>query len=392
MILIPTLMGALLAASVAQEERLKDYEYDESYAQAVKGAEAAEALLLKDAEAALKRIEEVLASLPPRVEVVLVVIYTKGINKGAEKERHEFFPWKVAGRCAMAAGLPEKAVGYFSKSPTSAALLEEAKQALKRPSVEPLLAAHDFVAARDLARGDAPLLQRVREACVAWQRENARKLGDPKQCLDACARVPAEWEEEELRYVRLLAAKAPLRDLALAAAKLDPIFHGVCRRAQETELDTIEKLVEEAVQATRAARPAVLERIASREKEFASLAAAKPYADLARRLGDLKERLPVDDDVLDRARVAPTLASIPAVAGELERLWRSEKRDRLSAPDRSELALQLATWRCFALFLEGRHVDDVAREPLVAEAFRAAPALPTGANPKLAAVRQRIGP
>jgi hypothetical protein len=425
--LVLVLAAGVASAAPAPEVRLKDTEYQETYARLVEACEAAERERADDAAAALRRVEEqVLANLPEHVEVTLVVLYSRGINRGAEQARRPFHPYRVAGQCALAAGRPDLAVPWLEKAWEGGSLLDDARKALKAREeaaatidLGPFLAPGDFAGAlqaveRERARlgGKADgFADAVRRAALERQQASARavaaalgRLDEPGFARDvvapavaACARVPAGQETPEIRWIRALDAWLPGRSpagavtLAVEAARLDPAFHAFCRSAQEARLREVREIVDQAVLAPRDGRPALLARLAESEKAFETMAAAKAYADLRDDLKAGKARLPVDIEALDRARAGvKTVAGIRAMADELERVWTSDRRAHLSVPDAADLALQLAVYRCQALFLDGRTTAEAAKDYLVREAFRAAPPLPKDASPRVVAVRERI--
>ncbi len=415
------------AASQAPEVRIKDTVYQARYARLVELYETAEAAWRNDPEGTRKRIEkEILADPPEHIEVVLVVRFSEGINTGAEKERHAFHPHRLAGRCALAADDPAGAVAHFEKAAGCADLLEKAQRALKArqeaaavPDLAPLLAKRDFPAAlptvrkhREQLGNRAPALEKkIRDAAETIQRDAARRiaaalprLGETAfrqehvaPFLADCACVPPELERPETRWIRALDAwlvdRPPARRDALAveAAKLEPAFLVFCRHAQQARLDEIRGIVEGAVRAPRADRPALLSRLAVAEKAFNTMAGARPYPDLRETLTGLKGRLPVDLEVLDRARAGVrSIADIRALADALERVWGSEVRRKLSVPDAADLARHLAVHRSLVLFLDGKTVREASLDYLVREAFRAASPLPPDTHPKVDAVRKLV--
>ena len=428
----------LLASAAVQEPPLKESEYDRDFAKVVRACEAAEKISKTDPAQALRTLEEqVLPALPRLVETTLVVVFSKGATIGAEKERHDFFPWRLAGECALAADRPDRAVEYLKKSPPSAALLEKARAALaekeKKPappppppplqkpafSIAPFLEKSDFTGALDALRLEREKLGKEYEPMAARVRTEAGRhvksatatlaaalprLGDPgfarehlEPCLAACARVPAESETEELRWIRRLGLWIARRDpaeldrLAIAAAKLDHDYHSVCEQAQRARLAEIETLVEEARRADRAGREPLLERLDAAERAFLEGARAKEFKDLSAALARAKARLPVNSDLLDQARKgAPTVAKARVLASQLELLWTSEDRLRLGDQDRKDLAVHLGIYRCTALFLDGKSVDECAADPRIREVFASTGPLPADVSPKIAAVRDRI--
>ncbi len=423
-----------LAGPQDQEERIRDTDYDSDYAAVVKACEAAERRMRDDPADALRRLEEqVLPNLPRLRETRLIVVYT-GINKGAERERHDFFPYRLAGQCALAAGLPEKAVEYLRKSPAGAALLARAEKALEekrkgaapppvllkpRIDLDPFLSRGDFAGAlKTLESSRAQLgddfAKRVEEvrrlAADHVARETAAfstalaRIDEEdffkdhlEPCLASCLRVPADAETPELRWARRLGAWFKTRDieefdrLALEAAKFDDKFHAVCRRAQEDRLREIERLAEDARQAAKAERPALLARLDAAERAFQALSAAREYKDLRGALAAAKARLPIDAEALDRARAAAaSVKDVRIRADELERLWTSGTRDKLGVQDRADLALYLGLYRSMALFLEGKRIEEVASDLRVAEAFGIAGPPPPGVSPKVARVYELV--
>ena len=87
---------------------------------------------------------------------------------------------------------------------------------------------------------------------------------------------------------------------------------------------------------------------------------------------------------------ATSIADIRRLADELDRLWVSERRARLSVPDQKDLALLLGIHRCMALFLDGRTIEEASRDVRLREVFRGAGELPKDVSPKVAAVRARV--
>ncbi len=435
-----TAMGSLAALAFLAlgvqdaEERIKDAEYDDVYVPLVRACETSEKEMQDDPAGALRRLEEeVLPRLPEFFEVRIAVIYTRGINRGEVRERRDFYPYRLAGKCALEAGLSEKAVEYLKKSPSSGALLERAEQALAdkrkrgappppppalqkpRLDLSPFLERHDYAGAlRELEThrerlGDDFERQagQVRRAAAdhasrqvaAFAAALPRILEEGffqdhlKPCLEACRHVPEEVETPELRWARDLGEWFKDRDaaeferLALRAAKFDEKFHAVCRLAQEDRIREMEGIVEEILQAPRAGRPALLARLDAAERAFQDLVRAREARDLAAALAALKARLPIDAEALERARAgAASIGEIRVMADELGRLWASERRARLSVQDRRDLALHLGLCRSMALFLDGRRIEEVAADLRIMEAFRAAGPLPPGVSPKVARV------
>src|SRR6185436_15593333 len=183
MIAILSVLTALLLGGQAAEERIDDTEYDKSVSVHVKAVAAVEktwrkdpAAALKAIEAAIKAIEEELAPRHPRlIEATIAVRVTRGIDKGEIKDRHAFFPYRLAGEIALAAGEPARAAALLQKSPSSAALLAEAKKVAaakdkKDPvpppppppkatvDLKPFLEKRDFQGALDAVRAQRPAL------------------------------------------------------------------------------------------------------------------------------------------------------------------------------------------------------------------------------------------
>ncbi len=429
-------MLELIAALVfLQEEALFDNDFDRALAPIVRGVEAVEKGWKDDPAASLARMESLLADLernvlpksPRWVETTLVVKWRTGIAKNEVKERRAFFPYRLAGEIALAAGRPERAVELLSKSPSSAARLAEARKAaeaarppppaLQRPghAVLPLLQKKDFAAALQALRQDRAklgaeydaLLARLKEESARHQKAQAddlagvlprlleegfaRKFVEP--CLAACARVPAELETAPLRWARRLGTwtekqdPAELDALALEAAPFGADYHAVCRIAQQRRLEEIEAVVAEAGRAPRDARPALLARLDAAERAFLELSRAREFPDLKARLAPAKERFPISAEALDRARLpARTVEEVRVRARDLELLWGSPDRRKLSAQDQADLALLLGVHRCEALFLEGRTVKEASEDPLVIETLRGVRPLPPGVSSKVEAV------
>jgi len=435
---------ALAAAFLLQavpEETLFDTDFDRALGPTVRAVEELERTWKDDPAAALGRMEALLAELeksvvptsPKWVETTLVVRWRSGITKGEVKERHGFFPYRLAGEIALAAGKPARAAELLAKSPSSAALLAEARKAaaaaerpappppLQKPggAVEPLLLAKDFAAAIDAVRRDRarlgegyePLLARVRGEAARHQKSRVDGLAAVlprlleadfeakfvRPCLDACARVPAELESDHLRWARRLRAwlergdPSGLDALALEAAPLGPDYHALARIAQQRRLAEIEAVVEEAGRAGSAERPALLARLDASERAFGELARARGFPDLEAAIAAAKDRFPISAEALDRARApARTVEEIRVRARDLELLWASPDRRKLGARDQADLAVLLGVHRASALFLEGRTVAEAAEDPLVRETLRGATGLPSGVSPKVEAVRRRL--
>ncbi|HZE98372.1 MAG TPA: hypothetical protein VE981_15175 [Planctomycetota bacterium] len=435
---------ALAPAQAGPEERVDDSEYDKVVAVHVRAVEGIEKTWKKDPAGALKAIEPVLkaieAELAPRLPRVLesgiAVRATRGIDKGEIKERHSFFPYRLAGEIAMAAGEPERAVEFLGRSPGSAALLADARKAVeakKAPppvvppapapkpelNLKPLLEANDFTGALEAIRtrraelgADADRLAAdVRREAVSRQRSTIALLagllprldqeGFRKEhvapCLEACAKVPPDSETEELRWVRRFDLWLEKRDpvefekVAVEAAKFGGDFTVLCDRAQDRRLVEVERLVRSVTEAQRAERPHLLDQLGEAERAFGGLAAAHERPETRERLAAAKAKLPIDDKVLDDARAgAVAIVDIRRLADELDRLWVSDRRARLSVPDQKDLMLYLGLYRCMTLFLDGRTIDEAARDLRLQEVFRGSPELPKDASPKVAAVRLRL--
>jgi hypothetical protein len=432
----------LVVLALPQEEVLNDSDFDRALAPIVRTMDGIEKGWKEDPAGALPRIEALIADLeknvlprsPRWVETTLVVKWSRGISKGEVKERHAFFPYRLAGEIALAAGRPERAVEHWTKSPGSATRLAEAKKAaeaakekpapppaLQKPgfAVEAFLQQKDFAGALQALRQDRAklgteydaLLDRVKTESARHQKAQgddlagvlprlledgfAKKFVEP--CLAACARVPAELETEPLRWARRLGAWTERKDpaeldaLALQAVAFGADYHAACRIAQQRRLDEIEAIVTEAGGASREARPALLARLDAAERAFLSLSKAREFPDLRTKLAPAKERFPINAEALDRARApARTVEEIRLRARDLELLWASADRRKLSAQDQADLALLLGIHRCDALFLEGRTVREAAQDPLVAETLRGVQALPAGTSPKVDAVRRLL--
>jgi len=437
------LMAGLLGQQ-PPEERIDDTEYERNVAVHVKAVQAIEkswrkdpAAALKSIEAALKAIEEELAPRYPRlIEATIAVRATRGIDKGEVKDRHAFLPYRLAGEIALAAEEPDRAVALLQKSPTGAALLAEAKKAAAaktrkdpgpttapppaKPAFDPkpFLEKRDFAGALEALRAQPAAVPDADKIAEEIRREAARhqqatvavlagvlprldQTGFRKDhlepCLQSCARLPADVESDELRWVRRLDRWIEKRDpaefeaLALAAAKFGGDFQVLADRAQDNRLREIEQLVQAVNQAARNDRARLLDQLGQAERALGELAAARPRGDLKDRLWALKSKLPLDDKALDEARNRPTtIADIRRLADELDRLWVSDRRARLSVPDQKDLALLLGVYRCMALFLEGKTVAQAAQDLRLVEVFRSAGELPADVSPKVAAVRARI--
>jgi hypothetical protein len=434
---------ALVVLAIPQEESLFDSDFERSLAPIVRGVEAVEKRWKDDPAAALARVEALLADLerdvlpksPRWVETTLVVRWRTGIAKNEEKERHAFFPYRLAGEVALAAGRPERAVEHFSRSPSSKARLEEARKeaaaakekprepapALQRPgfAVEPLLQKKDFAAALAALRQERAklgneydvLLARARDEAARHQKAQVDDLAGVlprlleegfeekfvRPCLAACERVPPELEAEPLRWARRLGAWTARKDpaeldrLAVQAVPFGADYHAVCRIAQQRRLDEIDAVAAEAARSPRESRPALLARLDAAERAFLELSRVREFPEFREKLAAAKERFPISADALERARApARSVEEVRIRARDLEILWGSPDRRKLSAQDQADLAGLLGAHRCTALFLEGRTVPEAARDPLVVETLRGVAALPPGSSPKVEAVRRLL--
>jgi hypothetical protein len=443
--MIRALAAVLILALRTQEgpeERIDDTEYEKIVAVHVKALDAVEKTWKKDPAAALKALEPVLKAieseltprLPRVIESVIAVRATRGIDKGEIKERRPFFPYRLGGDIAMAAGDPERAVDLLQKSPSGAARLEEAKKAVAakklpapvpvaplKPTVElkPYFEKRDYAGALEAIRAqraglgaDADkLAEEVRREAAAQQKAQIALLSGllprldqegfrkdhVEPCLQACARIPEDVVSEELRWVRRFDRWLEKRDpaefekLALAAGPFGGDFTTLTDRAQDARLAEAERLVRAVSEAERADRAKLLDQLGQVERAFLELAALHDRPGPRERLAALKAKLPVDDKVLDEARAGATaIADIRRLADELDRLWGSERRARLSVPDQKDLALLLGLYRCMALFLDGRTIEEASRDVRLREVFRGSGELPKDVSPKVAAVRARV--
>ncbi|HEV3029220.1 MAG TPA: hypothetical protein VG457_16700 [Planctomycetota bacterium] len=439
---------ALISAILAQEgpeERIDDIEFEKSVAVHVRALEAIEKSWKKDPAGALRALDPVLKGievdlvprLPRVVESVIAVKATRGIDKGEIKERRPFFPYRLAGEIALSAGEPERAVDLLKKSPSGATRLEEARKAVEakkalspsgtvsvpppKPAVElkPFLDRHDYSGAleairaqrsalgtdadrlSDEVRREAATLQASMIALLAGLLPRLDQEGFRKDhvepCLQACAKIPEDTQSEELRWVRRLDRWLETRDpaefekLALAASRFGGDFTVLCDRAQELRFQEAEQLVRSVSEAERAQRPRLLDQLGKVERAFLELATAHDRPGLRDRLSALKAKLPIDDKVLDEARSgAATILNIRRLADELDRLWVSERRLRLSVPDQKDLMMYLGIYRCMTLFLEGRSIEEAAHDVRLQEVFPGSPELPADVSPKVVAVRARL--
>ena len=421
------------------EERIDDTDYEKSVAVHVKAVQAIEKSWRKDAAEALKAIEPVLKAIetdlapryPRLLEATIAVRVTRGIDKGEVKDRIAFLPYRLAGEIALAAGNAERAVAYFQKSPSSAALLADARKAAEKkdlpppppakPTVDlkPFLDRQDFAGALEAIRAKAAALGAeadrlaadVRRDAAAHQKSSIALLAGvlPRidqpdfrkdhvgPCLQACARIPTDVQSEELLWVRRFDRWFEKRDpveferLAVAGAKFGSDFTVLCDRAQDDRLKEIERLVQSVNQAERAVRPKLLDQLGQAERAFVDLLQAHDRPELRDRLGAVKAKLPIDEKVLDEARARPSsIADVRRLSDELERLWTSDRRTRLSVPDQKDLALFLSVYRCMALFLDGKSIAEAADDLRLREVFRSAGDLPEDVSPKVAAVRARL--
>jgi hypothetical protein len=438
---IAILLATLIPQS-GREERIDDTEFDKVAAVHVKAVEALEKTWRKDPAQALKELDPVLqaleADLVPKagrlVESVIAVRATRGIDKGEIKERRPFFPYKLAGEIAMAAGAPERAVEFLRKSPSSAALLAEATKAAAAKKVpvappptpaKPMVDLKGYFERRDLTGAmeairsqraalgeDADrLAQEVRAESLRLQKTTLAQLAGVlprlsqeafrkehlEPCLLACAKTPVDTESEELRWARRLDRWFEKRDpaegerLAIDAARFGGDFAVLCDRAQDERLVEVENLVRAVNQSGRAERAKLMDQLGLAERAFGELLAGHARPEATARLAALKAGLPVDDKVLDEARGGTgAIAEIRRLADELDRLWVSDRRARLSQPDQKELGLLLGVYRCMALFLDGKTIEEAARDVRLLELFRGSGDLPPDVSPKVAAVRARI--
>ncbi len=435
-----TFVAAVLIAAIGQsEQRVDDTDYEKVVAVHVKAVQAIEKSWRKDPAEALKAIDPVLkamdADLAPRfahlIEATIAVRVTRGIDKGEVKDRIAFFPYRLAGEIALAGGQAERAVEFFQKSPSSAALLAEARKAAARkdppptlpapapkPAVDlkPFLDRHDYTGALELLRAKGPpdadrLAAELRRDAETYQRSAVAllagvlpRIDQPdfrkehvEPCLQACAKIPADVQSEQLHWVRRLdrwfekREPAEFERLAIAAAKFGSDFTVLCDRAQDERLKEAERLVQAVNQAERAERVKLMEQLSLVERSFLELLQSHERAGPRERLDALKARLPINDKVLDEARARPaSIADIRRLSDELERLWTSERRARLGVPDQKDLALLLGIYRCMALFLDGKSIAEAAEDLRLKEVFRTAGELPADVSPKVAAVRARI--
>jgi hypothetical protein len=442
------LLAALISAILAQEgseERVDDTEFDKAVAVHVKALEAIEKSWKKDPAAALRALDPVLRGietdlvprLPRVVESVIAVKTTRGIDKGEIKERRPFFPYRLAGEIALAAGEPERAVELLKKSPSGRARLEEARKAVEakkkasppepipapppKPTVDlaPFFERRDFVGAleeirahraalgtdadrlADDVRREAASLQRSKIELLAGLLPRLEQDGFRKEhvapCLEACARIPEDVQSEELRWVRRLDRWLETKDpaefekLALSSSKFGGDFTILCDRAQDERLQEAERLVRLVSEAERGERPRLLDQLGQVERAFLDLTTAHDRPASRDRFAALKAKLPIDDRVLDEARSGATsISNIRRLADELDRLWISERRSRLSVPDQKDLVTYLGIYRCMTLFLDGRSIEEAARDVRLQEVFRGSPELPADVSPKVAAVRSRL--
>ena len=438
-----TILLSLLLGFQAAEERIDDTEYEKNVAVHVRAVQAVEKTWRKDPATALKSIEAAIAAieaelaprLPRLIEATIAVRFTRGIDKGEVKERAAFFPYRLAGEIALAAGEPERAVALLQKSPSGAALLADAKKAVAAkdrkdpPPVapppkasfdpRPFLDKRDFIGALDALRAQRTALgaeadrfteeirreaSKHQQAAVATLAGLLPRLDQPdfrkdhvQACIQSCARVPGDLESEELRWVRRLdrwlekREAAEFEKLAIAAAGFGADFAVLADRAQEDRLKEIDQVVQSVNQAAKSDRARLLDQLGLAERALGELEKARPRGGLKERLASLKAKLPIDDKVLDEARARPSgIAEIRRLADELDRLWVSDRRPRLSVPDQKDLALLLGIYRCMALFLDGKTVAQAAEDLRLVEVFRTAGELPADLSPKVASVRARI--
>jgi hypothetical protein len=428
----------------APEERVDDSDYEKYVAVHVKAVQSIEKSWRKDPAQSLRALEPVLKAieteLPSKfsrlVEATIAVRITRGIDKGDVKDRLPFFPYRLAGEIAMAAGEAERAVAFLQKSPSSGALLAEARKAAaaKDPAppspappapppksvvdLKPYLERHDYTGALELLRSkgaslpdaerqaaelrrDAESHQRSSIALLAGVLPRLDQPGFRKEhvepCLQACARIPAGVESEQLHWVRRLdrwfekREPAEFERLAIAAAKFGSDFTVLCDRAQDERLKEAERLVQSVTQAERAERVKMIEQLGLVERSFLDLLEAHERTGLREQFGALKSKLPIDDKALDEARARPaSIADIRRLSDELERLWTSERRARLGVPDQKDLAMLLGLYRSMALFLDGKSIPEAAEDLRLREVFRMAGELPADVSPKVAAVRARL--
>jgi hypothetical protein len=427
----------------AAEERIDDTDYEKAVSVHVKAVQAIEKTWRKDPAEALRALEPVLKAIetdlapkfPRLVEATLAIRITRGIDKGEVKDRIAFFPYRLAGEIAMTAGEAERAIAFLQKSPSSGALLAEARKAAAKkdpapptppapapkPAVDlkPFLERRDYIGALDAIRAKGPslpdaerLAADVRREAESQQRSAIARLADVlpridqpefrkdhvEPCLQACAKMPADLQSEQLLWVRRLdrwlekPEPPEFERLAIAGAKFGSDFTVLCDRAQDERLKEIGRLVQSVNQAERAERLKLIEQLGAAERAFLDLLQAHERPELRGQLAAHKAKLPIDEKVLDEARARPgSIADIRRLSDELERLWTSaERRGRLSVPDQKDLALLLGLYRCMALFLDGKSVAEAAEDLRLREVFRLSGELPADVSPKVAAVRARL--
>lgn len=426
------LLGLALARPAgagAPEKRVTEAAWEKEWAPVVGRYEAARAIASTEPARALALLEELLdGDTRTAWEGTIVVVYSRGIARGAEASRTEFRPLAEAGRCAEALGRLDLAREYYARSPSSAADLARVERRLHeaKPTPEPpkdrsaelrekirqLTGRRDFDGAlttasagrADLGDAWAEAVHEVREAARRFQDAEtaafASSLGEvdrPEFCakrvepvLARCAGIPDELVTEQVRWVRSLSAWCAQKS-ADELDRLSVFAHGfgggfamLLRISQEHRVEALERLP-----AGSAGQRAAGERTA-----YERLAAVKRFADLdervARAMKPAKAEESAPDLALERARkiTAPTSREIRELYPVLEETWLRRAQRGLGVRESRELAQTVAVFRISKLFLDGSRIETAAADGIVREAVAAAGPAPAGVSPKVAQVWQ----
>src|ERR1041384_1645201 len=203
-------LAAILFLTISSQEPqvIDEDDFRRDYLKVVQAYEAAEKLSKSSPAAALEALEgDVLPHLPSVVEANLVVKYSKGLTKGDVKERHAFFPYRLAGECALKADQPAVALKYLEKSPSSAALLDKAKKSLAEKEKKP--------------DPPAPPLQKPEFSAAPWleQRDYIGALDALKKERERVKNYDAKLKE--IRAAAAQQVRSATSALALALPRLN---------------------------------------------------------------------------------------------------------------------------------------------------------------------------
>lgn len=433
----PVLLSLLLAltagrpAAAAAEKTVTETEWKKDWAPVVAQYESAKALVSSEPEKALALLQDLLLREPRAAwEGTIVVVYSRGIARGAEASRSVFQPFLEAGRCAEALGRLEEARDYYARSGFGAAGTERVERAIReasarkaqaprtdpavevREKVRALLARRDFAgalaeaSARRADLGDAwkEVDAEIRTAARSLQEAEAAAVASTLGELDRpdfratriepslarCANVPEELLLEEIRWVRSLSdwcdRRLPdeLDRLAVTGLSLGGGFAMLMRIAQERRVEELERL---SGPSAKKGAPVAAERTA-----YERLAAVKRFADLdervARAAAPPKPAVPEADPAIERASriVSPSSGEIRELSPALEAAWLHRAQRSLGARETAELARTVAVFRISRLLLEGTRIEATAADGIVREAVAAAVTPPKGISPKVVQV------